>query len=184
MPSPPSMPPGNRSTPDLSWIDQDSNLDEPKLPALGSPELGMGSPELPALGSPELGASTRKPDRPRPVTGRRKAYVARYYDYKEVQVRIAIHRAKASAPFDSQKRVVGPPGLATMVLYMSKSLAEGALLIGLMVLSIASNSHSHRSGNSHLHPPHPSILKEASSDLQGWPKWSSICLKTSLKVPY
>jgi hypothetical protein len=65
MPSPPGM----------------SNSDEPELP-------GLGSPELPAarrrLGSPELGASTRKPDRPRPITGRRKASVARYQDYEEV----------------------------------------------------------------------------------------------------
>jgi hypothetical protein len=44
---------------------------------------------------------------------------------------------------------------------MSRNLAESALMIGLMVLSIASNSHRHRSGNSPLHPPHPSILEEA-----------------------
>jgi hypothetical protein len=58
-----------------------SNSDEPELP-------GLGSPELPAarrrLESPELGASTRKPDRQRPITGRRKASVARYQDYEEV----------------------------------------------------------------------------------------------------
>jgi hypothetical protein len=51
-------------------------------------EAGEDEPELPAarrrLGSPELGASTRKPDRQRPITGRRKASVARYQDYEDV----------------------------------------------------------------------------------------------------
>jgi hypothetical protein len=64
---------GDRSSPDLSWIDQDANLGSPDLP-----------PVRRRLGSPELGASTRKPDRPRPITGRRKASVARYQDYEEV----------------------------------------------------------------------------------------------------
>jgi hypothetical protein len=95
------------------------------------------------------------------------------------------HRsAKASAPFDFQGSVVGPPELAKVVFYMSGNLAESAVLIGSTVLSIDPNLHRHRSTNSHLHSPHPSILKEASSDPQGWPKCCSICLKASLKVLY
>jgi hypothetical protein len=80
------------------------------------------------------------------------------------------HRQFASIapwPIDSQRSVVGPQGLDIMVFYESKRLAESALMIGLMVLSIASNSHRHRSGNSPLHPPHPSNFEEASSDLRG-----------------
>jgi hypothetical protein len=92
--------------------------------------------------------------------------------------------AIAPAPFDSQRSVVGPPGLAKMVFYISKRPAESAVLIGSMVLSIASNSDRHRSGNSPLHPPHPSIFEEASSDLRGLKEWCSICLKGPLKVPY
>jgi hypothetical protein len=49
------------------------------------------------------------------------------------------HRsAKASAPCDFQRSVVGPPGLATMVFYMCKRLAESASLIGSTVLSMYS----------------------------------------------
>jgi hypothetical protein len=47
----------------------------------------------------------------------------------------------APAPFDSEGSVVRPPGLATMVSFMSKILAESALLIGSMVLSNDSDSH-------------------------------------------
>jgi hypothetical protein len=73
------MPSGDRlSTPDLSWMDQDSDLNEPELPG-----LRVGSPELPESRSPELPTS-RKQNRPRPITGRRKASVARYQDYEEV----------------------------------------------------------------------------------------------------
>jgi hypothetical protein len=75
------------------------------------------------------------------------------------------HRQFASiAPwaFDSQGSVVGPQGLDMMVFYMSRNLAESALLLGSTVLSNDSNSHRHRSGNSHLQPPQPSILKKAS----------------------
>jgi hypothetical protein len=57
--------------------------------------------------------------------------------------------------FDSQEGIVGPPALAKPVSYMSKSLAKIALLIASTVLSIASNSHHHRSGNS-PRPPTPS----------------------------
>jgi hypothetical protein len=48
-----------------------------------------------------------------------------------------------SPPFDSQKSLVGTPGLAKMVFYMSKYLAKSAVLIGSMVLSIDSNLHRH-----------------------------------------
>jgi hypothetical protein len=73
----------------------------------------------------------------------------------------------AHGPFDSQRSVVGPQGLDIIVFYMFQRLAESALMIGLMVLSIATNSHRQRSGNSSLHPPHPSNFEEASSDLRG-----------------
>jgi hypothetical protein len=58
------------------------------------------------------------------------------------------HRQFASiapGPFDSRGSVIGPPGLAKTVFYMSRRLAESGLLIGLMMLSIASNSDRHRS---------------------------------------
>jgi hypothetical protein len=52
------------------------------------------------------------------------------------------HRSvKASEPFDFHGSVVEPPGLAKTVFYMSKRLAESAVLIGSMVLSNDSNSH-------------------------------------------
>jgi hypothetical protein len=47
------------------------------------------------------------------------------------------HRQFASiahGPFDSQGSVVGPLGLATMVFYMTRRLAETALLIASTVL--------------------------------------------------
>jgi hypothetical protein len=47
-----------------------------------------------------------------------------------------MHSAKASTPFNSQGSIVGPLVLAKMVFYMYKRLAESAVLIGLMVLSI------------------------------------------------
>jgi hypothetical protein len=46
-----------------------------------------------------------------------------------------------SPPVDSQKSVVGPPGLAQIIFYMFGSLAISALLIGSTVLSIDPNSH-------------------------------------------
>jgi hypothetical protein len=64
-----------------------------------------------------------------------------------------LHRQFASidpGPFDSQGSVVGPLGLVKMVFYMSRRLAESALLIGSTVLSNDSNSHRHRSPNSLL----------------------------------
>jgi hypothetical protein len=100
---------------------------------------------------------------------------------------IILHRQFPSIPhvlFDFQGSVVGPQRLDIMVFYMSRRLAESALMIGLMVLSIASNSHRHRSGNSPLQTPHPSNFKDASSDLRGLKQWCSICLKDWLKVPY
>jgi hypothetical protein len=48
------------------------------------------------------------------------------------------HRQFASiahGSFDSQRSVVGPPGLATMVFYMSRRLAEIGLLIASTLLS-------------------------------------------------
>jgi hypothetical protein len=48
-----------------------------------------------------------------------------------------------SAPFDSQGSQVISPGLAKMLYYMSKSLAESTVLIGSTVLSNDSNSHRH-----------------------------------------
>jgi hypothetical protein len=89
-----------------------------------------------------------------------------------------------SPPFDFRGSIVGPQGLAQMLFYMSKRHAESALLIGSTVLSIASNSDRHRSGNSPLHPPHRSNFEEASSNLRSLNEWCSICLGASLKVPY
>jgi hypothetical protein len=43
--------------------------------------------------------------------------------------------AKASTPFNSQGSIVGPPDVANMAFYVYKSIAESAVLIGLIVLS-------------------------------------------------
>jgi hypothetical protein len=90
----------------------------------------------------------------------------------------------APGPFDFRGSVVEPQALDRMVVCMSTRLAESALLIGSMVLSNDSNSHRHRSPNSLLWSPGPSIFEEASSDLRRLIEWCSICLKDSLKVPY
>jgi hypothetical protein len=90
----------------------------------------------------------------------------------------------APGPFDFRGSVVEPQGLARMLFYLSRKLAKSALLLGSTVLSIDSNSDRQRSGNSTLHPPHPSIFEEASSDLGSLRHWCSICLDDSPKVPY
>jgi hypothetical protein len=52
--------------------------------------------------------------------------------------------ANALAPFDSQRSIVGPQGLEIIVFFMSKNLAESAVVIGLMLLSFNSNWFLHR----------------------------------------
>jgi hypothetical protein len=56
------------------------------------------------------------------------------------------------------KRVFGPPRLAKMVFYMSKSRPESAVFIGATVLSNDSNSYHHRSAHRQFAPtPSPPV---------------------------
>jgi hypothetical protein len=78
------------------------------------------------------------------------------------------HRQFASAarpPFDSQVCIVGAPAFSKMVFYIDESIAESALLIGLMLLSFEWNSHRDPSTASGT-----SIPKDASSGHRGWPE--------------
>jgi hypothetical protein len=55
-----------------------------------------------------------------------------------------LHRQFASiapTPLDSQRSIVGPPAPPKILFYMSKSLAESAVLIGLTLLSFDSKLH-------------------------------------------
>jgi hypothetical protein len=67
---------------------------------------------------------------------------------------------------------------------MYKSFAESAVLIGLMLLEIDCDLHRHSQRPFATTAATPLALKEASPGHRHWPKYISICIKASLKVPY
>jgi hypothetical protein len=77
--------------------------------------------------------------------GLKAPYSSVQWSFQSAQIRIAIriHSSKASTPFDLQGGIVCAPLLAKMAIYMYKSFAESALLIGVMLLSFDPNLHRH-----------------------------------------